>query len=171
VGLGRSDFPATLSPESEDDRIVHSVKKFLEEHPGVHVAVYSEDMGMQLRCEANDIPVVEPDSNRRLENPQNDLTRRYRQAISELNAVKNRLPALVLHVAEAGQFPQQGKPFNIVLEPSWQPLDVQAELSNLHRRYPKVTESSNQPPVSFLERGMLAVRSGNVTTRDLTTFS
>jgi hypothetical protein len=140
-----ADFPTSLSLDSKDDRIVHSAKKYLEEHAGARVAVYTEDMGMTLRCEANSLPVVEPDPKRRLENPQDELTKKYRQAISELNTLKNRLPILTLEIASAGQFPQKGHPFSALLAPSWQLLDKQTELLKVQRAYPKHTETSSHP--------------------------
>lgn len=97
-----TDFPATLSYDSKDDRIVHSVKKYQEEHSDARVAVYTEDMGMNLRCEANGVEVVEPDTKKRLENPQDELTKKYRQAMSELNESKNRIPVLEVIACEAG---------------------------------------------------------------------
>lgn len=100
-----TDFPASLSLDSKDDRIVHSVKKYLECHAGAQVAVYSEDMGMSLRCEAHGVPVVEPDSKRRLENPQAEHEKKYRLAITELNELnelKNRVPVLEVIACPVG---------------------------------------------------------------------
>jgi hypothetical protein len=138
-----ADVPTSLSLDSKDDRIVHSVKKYLEEHAGARVAVYTEDMGMSLRCEANGVAVAEPDPQRRLENPQDELTKKYRQAVSELNAIKNRLPSLTLQVANGGRPPQEGRPFTIELAPKWQPHDVPAELLKVHQAHPKHSQASS----------------------------
>jgi hypothetical protein len=100
--LRAEDFPTTLSYDSKDDRIVHSVKKYLEQHAGAKVAVYTEDMGMTLRCEMNGVPVVEPDPKRRLENPHTEHEKKYRLAITELNELKNRVPVLEVVVCRIG---------------------------------------------------------------------
>jgi hypothetical protein len=94
--LRAADFPDTLSPDSKDDRIVHSAKKFIEQNTPTRIAVYTEDLGMILRCEANGIEVVEPDSANRLESPQSEQDKKYRLAITELNELKNRVPVLEL---------------------------------------------------------------------------
>ena len=125
-----ADFPATLSPDSKDDRIVHSVRKYLDEYPGVRAAVYTEDMGMSLRCEANGLAVVEPDPARRLENPQDEQTKKYRQAMSELNSLKNRLPAFSIRAVPAGTDPAEaGNEYE--LSETRQTVDGKAELAKL----------------------------------------
>lgn len=100
--LRADDFPASLSYDSKDDRIVHTVKKYLEQNPGASVAVYTEDMGMTLRCEANSIPVLEPDTLKRLENPQSEHDKNYKLAITELNGFKSRVPSVELIVGRPG---------------------------------------------------------------------
>jgi hypothetical protein len=132
-----ADFPDTLSPDSKDDRIVHTVKKYLERNPEAQAAVYTEDMGMRLRCKANRVAVVKPDAAIRLENPQDELTRKYRTAISELNNLRTRLPVLKLQVAAVGEFPEKLKPLEVVLSGSWQPVDVDAQVEKIRRAYPK----------------------------------
>lgn len=99
------DFPASLSYDSKDDRIVHSVKKYLEQNPGALVAVYTEDMGMALRCEANSISVLEPDTSKRLENPQSEQDKSYKLAITELNELKNRVPTVEVILGRPGTEP------------------------------------------------------------------
>lgn len=116
-----ADFPTTLSYDSKDDRIVYSVKKYLEEHPDSRVAVYTEDMGMSLRCEASSIPILEPDPRTRMENPQDELTKKYKSAINEINALKNRLPDFAGVVLQLNEIPSADKAplFNATLTPSW----------------------------------------------------
>lgn len=136
-----ADFPVTLSYDSKDDRIVHSVKKYSEENPDARVAVYTEDMGMSLRCEGHGISVVEPDTKKRLENPQDELTKKYRQSVSELNALKNRLPAFTVRVVPAGttDFQTENK---YELYDSWQPVDPAAEVEKIKQAYEKPAQPS-----------------------------
>lgn len=145
-----ADFPDTLSPDSKDDRIVHTVKKYLERNPEAEAAVYTEDMGMRLRCKANGVAVAKPDAATRLENPQDELTRKYRTAISELNSLRNRLPVLKLQVAAVGEFPEKVEPLKFTLSRLWQPLDVDAELEKVYRAYPKfVAVKGGENPFSM----------------------
>ena len=133
-----TDFPTTLSYDSKDDRIVHSVKKYLEEHPDSRVAVYTEDMGMSLRCEANGIPVLEPDKTTRMENPQDELTKKYKATVYELNALKNRLPDLAVLVLQPDELPKPDETplFKATLESSWTDLDIGVEMEKVRRNNP-----------------------------------
>ncbi|WP_261360366.1 PIN domain-containing protein [Gemmata massiliana] len=124
-----TDFPGTLSYDSKDDRIVHSVKKFIDLYPQLRVAVYTEDMGMGLRCGAHGVAVVEPDTKTRLENPQDELTKKYRQAVNDLAALKNRLPTFDLRVLpENEEFRPENK---YELLKTWEPIDSEAEVAKL----------------------------------------
>jgi hypothetical protein len=128
-----TDFPESLSFDSKDDRIVLSVKKFLEKNPAARVAIYTEDMGMSLRCEANGIAVVEPDTAKRLENPQAEHERKYRLAITELNELKNRAPVLEL-VVSAGEATEPRKDrLDFEITPPQTELDLEAELQAYQR--------------------------------------
>ena len=42
--IRKEDFPATLSPDSMDDKIVYLAKKYGDLHPGTSVAVVTEDL-------------------------------------------------------------------------------------------------------------------------------
>jgi hypothetical protein len=101
-GIRAADFPDTLSPENPDDRIVHTVKKYLAGHPTAQAAVYSEDMGMGLRCKHHSIAVIKPDTSSRLTNPASEEEKKYQSAITELNNLKNRVPKLELVIAKPG---------------------------------------------------------------------
>ena len=63
------EFPDTLSPDSKDDRIVHLVKAYQQQHTDEKVAVVTEDYGMKLRCKAHGIALFEPDKSKRLPTP------------------------------------------------------------------------------------------------------
>lgn len=64
--VNASDLPDTLSVDSKDDRIVQAVRLLSISEPNSSIAVYSEDMGMSLRCQAHNITVIEPDTALRL---------------------------------------------------------------------------------------------------------
>lgn len=138
-----ADFPESLSIDSKDDRIVLSALKYSEQHPSERIAVYTEDMGMMLRCEANGVEVVEPDAGQRLESPQDELEKKYRTAITELNELKKRLPKLRLCVTEVNGDPHSGGAFSCKMLDNWSPIDVEARLKEHKRRFPKM-----QPPAT-----------------------
>ncbi len=96
------DFPDTLSPDSKDDRIVHSAKKYLEKHADADASVYSEDMGMRLRCRANAVALLKPDAATRQPDPTSEEDRKYKIAISELHELKNRTPKVELVISKTG---------------------------------------------------------------------
>lgn len=89
-----SDFPDSLSPESPDDRIVHFAKQFSKVRPGCDVRIYSEDLGMAIRCEGHGIAVIEPDKICRLENPQTEEQKKYQQVVTELHQLKKLQPKI-----------------------------------------------------------------------------
>lgn len=133
-----AEFPETLSPESADDRIVHLAKLYVNEHPGTDVAIATGDFGMELRASAGGTEVITLDQSLRLENPQDELKKKYQQAVSELNAIKNRLPRLTLGVA----LPDSpiAVPHEITFELDddfWRPLDIESEMQTLMRKHPR----------------------------------
>jgi len=94
------EFPHSLSPDSGDDRIVHLVKKYQHENLDENISILTEDYGMQLRSKANNIPIIKPDGLKRFESPKSDLEKKYRQAISELATLKNRLPDIEVSISK-----------------------------------------------------------------------
>ena len=122
------DFPETLSHEAKDDRIVHSVLTFSKQNPAISVAVYSEDMGMALRCEAHGILVVEPDSGVRLANPESEQQKKHRLAVTELNELKKRVPELELIVTTTHVTQPVKQPAIFEVTGHWEDHDVAAEL-------------------------------------------
>jgi rRNA-processing protein FCF1 len=135
--LRNGEFPPSLSPDSGDDKIVHLARKYREENPGLEVAVATEDLGMELRCEAGGVAVVRMDSVVRLENPQDELLKKYRQAVTELNSLKNRLPDLCLQISASGKAVERDKPFVFQLRNSWKPINVESEMREIAERHPK----------------------------------
>lgn len=95
------DFPPTMSFDSKDDRIVRSLKKYAELHSVAEPAIYSEDIGMALRCMAHGIAVIEPDAQIRLPTPQSEQDKKYKQLLAENDQLKNRVPALEVIVGPA----------------------------------------------------------------------
>lgn len=156
--LRLEEFPASLSPDSNDDRIVHLVKKYMTANPGVPVAVVTEDFGMELRCQAHGVPVIRMDTSLRLENPQDELTRKYKQAVAELNNLKNRLPAFTLRAVPTGTDPATDAPCQCELVNNWQPLDVQAEMAKQRQAHPKHGAVASHPlmPMATLLTGLIS---------------
>ena len=92
---------------------------------------------MELRCKAGGVPVVRMKTNIRLGNPQDELKKRYNQAVVELNQLKNRLPCLSLQLSATGKAMNQGEVCTFELCNTWQPGDIESELASLQQRYPK----------------------------------
>lgn len=124
-----ADFPATLSYDSKDDRIVHSVKKFAELNACSMLAVYTEDMGMNLRCEAHGLTVIEPNTESRLENPQSEQDKKYKVAITQLNELKNRVPVVELVISPIEAKTPQKQQMIFSLAPSPSKTNIDSELS------------------------------------------
>lgn len=131
--LRREEFPETLSYDSSDDRIVHSVKKYATLNPANAVAVYSEDMGMGLRCEAHGLRIIEPDATCRLESPQSEQDKKYRAAITELNALKNAAPAIECVVCEGDATAPRKQKLEFVIHPKAGTRDLDAELEEYRK--------------------------------------
>lgn len=98
-----TDFPHTLSPDSKDDRIVHSVQKFQGSNVGVPVAVCTEDMGMLLRCQAHNMTVIEPDKASRLDDPLSEVERKNKTLAAELASLRAKVPDLLFRVCKAAE--------------------------------------------------------------------
>ena len=128
-----ADFPATLSYDSKDDRIVHSVKQYAEANPNATVAVYTEDMGMNLRCEAHGLTVIEPDTRSRLENPQSEHDKKYKLAITELNDLKNRVPVLELVICAAEARTPQKQRMVFSISPTLSARDVDTKFQEYQK--------------------------------------
>lgn len=128
VALRSEEFPATLSYESKDDRIVHSVRLFQQGQPKTAVAVYTEDMGMALRCEAHAISVVEPNPAMRLESPESETQKKYRLAVTELNEVKNRVPVLDIVITDSSAGGPAKQPLSFEVPAVWAQRDIASEL-------------------------------------------
>lgn len=143
-----ADFPDTLSPDSADDRIVHLAKLYKSENPESEVAIVTGDYGMELRAEAGGITAMQMQSSLRLENPQDEQTKKYRQAVAELNSLKNRQPELAVRLAVPDG--EMGIPHETIFKAGdvWQPLDVDAEIQKAQKKYPHVTASQMQPSLN-----------------------
>jgi hypothetical protein len=138
-----ADFPSSMSPDNDDDKIVHSVKNYMEQHPGAAVAVYTEDLGMIVRCKAHGLTVVKPDKNRRLPTPLSEEEKKNRQLVNELNALKNRMPKLSVRVVPTGAVPSGENVHE--LSKVWQAVDVQAELARIKSEHPKQLARVDHP--------------------------
>lgn len=128
--LRPEDFPAGMSPDRSDDRIVRSVQAYavanMDDAPS---AVATDDYGMELRCEAHGVAVVRLPAADRLEAPQDELTKKLRQAQAEATALKNRLPSLALAVTVRGGYPDGHEPPDLPPSREVEPLDVGEEMA------------------------------------------
>jgi len=94
--IKKDDFPEMLSFESKDDRIVHTVKKYVKTTSLMNVCVCSEDYGMKLRCRANSIACIEPEKSTRLPNPRVELEKKYDELTVKYKQIKETFPVLKL---------------------------------------------------------------------------
>lgn len=131
--LRREEFPGTLSYDSSDDRIVHAVKGYGSLNPEAAVAVYSEDMGMSLRCQAHGVKVIEPDEASRWESPQTEFDKKYKTAITELNALKNAVPAVECVVSEENATAPRKQKLAFAIRPKVGGRDVDAEFEEYRK--------------------------------------
>lgn len=132
--LRSTDFDASLSPDSGDDRIVRLVQKYFEKNGKVDLAVYSEDLGMSLRCAAHGISVIEPDKCSRLEDPHSELEKKYKAAVVENQALKNQLPDIrVVIIGEDSESGGSVAVFKLVRSIGGA-CDVEAEVESERRR-------------------------------------
>ncbi len=134
--LRQSDFSETLSPDWGDDRIVHLVQRYRDQNSGREVAIATGDYGMELRCKASGVQVVQMDTALRLPNPQGELEKKHKHAVAELNQLKNRLPDLVLHLAASGEAVNKDQVCAFELCNTWQPTDIEAELTKIREKHP-----------------------------------
>jgi PIN domain len=145
-----ADFADTLSPDSMDDRIVHSVKKYLECHPGSLVAVYSEDMGMRLRCKANGLAVLKPDPATRLPSPASEQDKKHKLVLAELHELKNQLPSVELVISKIGVSKPDKGPVVFDLPPVPADRNLDAEFDHY------VRDSGLQPLTDLFMGGIVA---------------
>ena len=74
---------------------------------------------MSLRCEAYGLLVIEPDKSTRLENPQTEQEKKYKAAITELNAVKNQAPVIEVRVTHPEDEPHIDTPLVLEFTRKW----------------------------------------------------
>ena len=128
-----ADFPDTLSIDSKDDRIVHLVKKYIEQENDTDVVVYSEDMGMQLRCEVHNIEVIEPDIPR-LQSPLTEQEKKYKATFNELAELKTQKPELDLIICKQDEEPIAKQPIKFILSRAFDTVDVDEAVANEKER-------------------------------------
>jgi hypothetical protein len=87
-----------------------------------------------------------------LENPQDELTKKYQQAMNELNEVKNRIPILELVICEVGLATPEKGPLKFDVTGSWPPRDLDAELE-AYKRQRKLHPITNNPGIHTI-RGL-----------------
>ncbi len=131
------EFPADLSWDSADDRIVHAARLYKQQHASGPVAIATSDYGMELRASAGGVEVLPFDNTMRLPNPQDEQTKKYQQAISELNALKNRQPKLSLNLSRPDAAMALPHDITFKLEAAPPPIDVEAELNRVMLQFPK----------------------------------
>ena len=135
--LRSGDFPASLNPNSQDDRIVHLARTYSDSDATRTVCVVTEDFGMKLRCKAGGIAVRGMDASDRLDNPGDEKDRKLREAQSELLRLKNRAPRFELTILRPGESRRENGNYVFDLPPQWVDLDAQRELEKKRRAHPK----------------------------------
>ncbi len=156
--IRKADFPETLSPESNDDKIVHLAKLFHAQNPGREVAIATGDYGMELRAEAGGVPVYCLDASLRLPNPHDEMTKKYQKAVTELNSIKNRLPKLNLGLAHSEATMQPPQDLVFELPQAWKPIDIEMEMNAIQEKHPKGPARSNQQDARLQTTAMLMRR-------------
>jgi hypothetical protein len=143
--IRRDEFPSSLSPDSQDDRIVHLARKYMIAHTEPKVCVLTEDYGMGLRCRVGGVAVERMQASDRLENPGEERDKKLKQVQGELAALKSRLPKLTVCAVTPDQPPTDEAPFRCVLTDAWVDLDVQVEIEKQRLKHPKRAERRPSP--------------------------
>lgn len=82
------EFGLTLNPEVGDDRIVKTVLEYQKRNPEAVVAVFTEDLGMTLKCETHGLQVLKPEPATRLQTPHSELERKLLSANQEIERLR-----------------------------------------------------------------------------------
>jgi hypothetical protein len=143
--LRRDEFPSSLSPDSQDDRIVHLARKYMLAHVDRKVCIVTEDYGMSLRCRAGDVLVERIDGADRLENPGEEKDRKLKQALNELAVLKNRLPKLIVSVHRLATDYGEDGPYTCKLTDNWADLNVKVEVEKQRKAHPKRADQPAPP--------------------------
>jgi hypothetical protein len=137
--LRAEEFPADMSFDCYDDRIIRSVELYVANHPeDTAVGILTEDYGMVLRCEAHSVRVYRLPADHRLESPQDEQTRKLRQAQAELAAMKNRLPDISLIVTRKGCAVSEDDCAELLPLPHPELFNVEERLQEEKRIHPKM---------------------------------
>ena len=130
--LSFSQYPVDLNPDSQDDRIICHAMKCAEENAPVHVAIVSEDLGMEVRCEAFNIEVITPPRASRLPNPTTDIERERDKAVRELNQLRSKTPDIRIRISPTKEnFEDQCK--LSLCKPKFAPIDIASKIAALRR--------------------------------------
>lgn len=127
-----SDFPASMSPDSADDRIVFYAKR-LAEKDRTEVRVATEDLGMELRCAANAIGIIALPNELRLAEPASDLLKREQKLTAELQMLRAQLPKLTVRISDENADTATLPSF--ILAPTATLRNAEDDLLRLRERY------------------------------------
>lgn len=148
-----SDYPPDLNHDSQDDRIVCHVLAFAKECDPVPVAVVTEDLGMELRCETFNVVVIEPGRESRLPNPTTELDKKYTKAVQELQSLQNMLPRI--EIAIGSDEDQFEAPCRVaLLDPGPEPDNIESMIAGKRR---ELTITRPIPPKPPLEKSESAI--------------
>lgn len=134
--IRHSDFTGILSPDEGDDKIIHLVQQYQLQNPDRNVALVTEDYGMELQCKTAGVAVIRMDAGLRLDNPQDEVTKKLKQATQELTQLKNRQPKLSI-VPSNRSSEQSNWPPEFVLNDAWKTDCSQRQLSEIEAHYPR----------------------------------
>jgi hypothetical protein len=144
VTLEVYNHPAGTAPHGYDERILRSVQGYLATHPeDLPAVVVTDDYGMGLRCEAHGVSVLRLPDDHRLELPQEEQTRKLRQAQAELMALKNRLPDLVIRMVAKEDYPAADDCPELRPSDEMEMLDVQRMLDAEQALYRKLGQPAH----------------------------
>ncbi len=129
-----NEFPESLNPTSKDDRIIQSVLHFCENNPAETVVLVTEDIGMQIKCDTHKISYIDPPIKQRLPNPRTETEKKYRQAITELNELKNRQPKVIFSLLNLEDSDSSNKPLEFSLNEPFFDIEREMEFEKLLRR-------------------------------------
>jgi hypothetical protein len=122
-----------------------NLKKYEIVNECTNTAVVTEDLGMILRCEKHGIKVIQLTKDLRLEDPQSELQKKYKVAITDLNNIKNSKPDLQIFILPSNTNPGDTTKYEISLSRQLTTMvNTENELTRKNEEYKKcMTPKSN----------------------------
>jgi len=143
--LDVSDFPPGFSPRSQDDEILAHALLYGRTNPDVRLMVCTEDLGMQIKCDAHGIPYIVP--NGRLETPADALTKEVRRLREEYARLAAAMPDVRVLLVAPGSQDARSYAEVVIEDPPGDPQALQEAIDRANEDFPRLEPPSRHPLV------------------------